>query len=516
MNKRSDILSSSLLRTSLGRSMSAFLLLTALAVAGINAWSLWNSWQQRLGEREDDARNLSLSLAKQAEDTFLQVDITLTDVVRQITQNGPGYATTAEFTRQLREQHVKLAQLHGLFLYDTQGKWIATSGSYIPARASNSDREYFIWHQNHTDAGVHIGHVIRSRSTGEQVIPVSMRLNDGAGNFAGVALATVRVDYFRQFYSYYTLGERDVLGLILADTSVLYIRPLPDSVINSSLSASPLFKMALKTSASGSATWRSALDGIERIYGYARLEQYPLVVTAGYDHDRVWKEWLATNLADVVLNLILLAMMAGMGLFILKQVRSNVKNQFELTMVRDELTTINHTLQSLALVDGLTGLANRRQFDILLDQSLERSRKSGEPLSLIMIDIDFFKRYNDTFGHVAGDLCLKKVGGLLKSATHRQADLVARYGGEEFAIILPFTSAPDARIFAERVVKTIMHAGIVNPASELPEGVITISAGYCTIISDGQEGEAERLKEKADRALYEAKRGGRNRVLGES
>lgn len=228
-----------------------------------------------------------------------------------------------------------------------------------------------------------------------------------------------------------------MLGLILADTSVLYIRPLPDSVINSSLSASPLFKMALKTSASGSATWRSALDGIERIYGYARLEQYPLVVTAGYDHDRVWKEWLATNLADVVLNLILLAMMAGMGLFILKQVRSNVKNQFELTMVRDELTTINHTLQSLALVDGLTGLANRRQFDILLDQSLERSRKSGEPLSLIMIDIDFFKRYNDTFGHVAGDLCLKKVGGLLKSATHRQADLVARYGGKNSPLFCP-------------------------------------------------------------------------------
>jgi hypothetical protein len=310
--------------------MSAFLLLTALAVAGINAWSLWNSWQHRLSEREDDARNLSLSLAKQAEDTFLQVDITLTDVVRQITQNGPGYATTAEFTRQLREQHGKLAQLHGLFIYDIQGKWVATSGSYIPARASNSDREYFIWHQNHTDAGVHIGHVIRSRSTGEQVIPVSMRLNDGAGNFSGVALATVRVDYFRQFYSYYTLGERDVLGLILADTSVLYIRPLPDSVINSSLSASPLFKTALKTSASGSATWRSSLDGIERIYGYARLEQYPLVVTAGYDRDGVRKDWLAANLADGMLNLVLLAMMAGMGLFILKQVRSNVRNQFEL------------------------------------------------------------------------------------------------------------------------------------------------------------------------------------------
>lgn len=515
LDKHSGIFSSSLIRTSLGRNMSAFLLLTALAVTGINGWSLWNSWQHRLSEREDDARNLSLSLAKQAEDTFLQVDITLTDVVRQITQGAPGYVRTAEFSRQLKEKHGKLSQLHGLFIYDTQGKWVATSGSYSPARASNSDREYFIWHQNHTDASVHIGHVITSRSTGEQVIPVSMRLSDGAGNFAGVVLATVRVGYFRQFYSYYTLGDRDVLGLILADTSVLYIRPLPDSVINKSLSSSPLFKTALKNSASGSAIWRSALDGMERIYGYARLEQYPLVVTAGYDYDRVQREWISTNLTDAVLNLVLLILMTGMGMFILKQVRSNVRNQVELTQVRDELTTINHTLQSLALVDGLTGLANRRQFDIVLDQGLERSRKSGEPLSLIMIDIDFFKRYNDTFGHVAGDMCLKKVGGLLRSVMQRQADLVARYGGEEFAIILPFTSAPEARLLAERVVKIIRQAAIIHTMSELPEGVVTISAGFCTVISDGRAGETERLKERADRALYEAKRSGRNCVRGE-
>lgn len=516
MDKHSGSGSAPLMRTPLGKSMAVFLLVTALAVTGANAWSLWASWQQRLAERENDARNLSVSLAKQAEDAFLQVDITLADAIRQLRQNGISYALTPAFGRQLREQHGKLPQLHGLFIYDVKGNWVATSGNYVPAKANNADRDYFIWHRTHTSTALLVSRVIRSRSTGDLVIPVSVRLNDDAGHFAGVALATVRVDYFRQFYSYYTLDERDVLGLILADTSVLYARPLPDSVINQSLSASPLFRTALKTSDSGTATWRSALDGVERIYGYARLQHYPLVVAAGYDRDRIWKVWLGANMTDVILNLILLVMITGMGIFVLRQVRANVRNQFELTQVRDELTSINHTLQSLALFDGLTGLANRRQFDAVLEQSLQRSRKSGEPLSLIMIDIDYFKRYNDTCGHVAGDMCLKKVGGLLRGLTHRQGDLVARYGGEEFAIILPFTSAPDARLLAERAVKTVREAGIIHTATELPGKVVTISAGYCTKISDGQEEEAERLKERADRALYEAKRSGRNRALGEA
>ena len=268
----------------------------------------------------------------------------------------------------------------------------------------------------------------------------------------------------------------------------------------------------LKTSASGSATWRSSLDGVERIYGYARLEQYPLIVTAGYDRQKIWQDWFTTNLTDAVLNLILLIMMASMGWFILRQVSANVRNQVELTQVRDELTTINHTLQSLALIDGLTGLANRRQFDALLEQDLQRSHKSGEPLSLIKIDIDFFKRYNDNYGHVAGDMCLKKVGGILRNLTHRHADLVARYGGEEFAIILPFTHAPDVKLFAERAVKALREARIIHEATELPDKIVTISAGCCTIIASGQKGEAEHLKERADKALYQAKREGRNRV----
>lgn len=508
--------SPSLMNTLLGKSMTAFLLLTAIAVVVINGWSLWNAWQRELQEKEDDARNLSVSLARQAEDTFLQVDISLAEVVRHLRQNGLDYASTPAFRRQLKEQQEKLPQLQALSVYDAQGNQVATSGIYIPIKGSNANREYFIWHRTHTDLSVRISHVIRSGTSGSLIIPVSVRLNDRDGHFAGVALASVKVDYFRHFYSYYIMGERDELGLILADTSILYMRPFPDTFIDRKLTASPLSKSAPKALASGNGSWRSSLDGAERIFGHARFARYPLLVLVGYDRERLWSEWLSANLAVVVLNMALLAMIIGLGLFVIRQVRNSVRNQLELTQTREELTTLNRTLQSLALLDGLTGLANRRQFDVVLEQALQRSQKTGEPVSLIMIDIDFFKGYNDTYGHVAGDMCLRKVGGLLKNITHRQTDLVARYGGEEFAVILPATRAPDAKQFANRAVKAIREAGITHGATKLPEKVVTISAGCCTIIADGQKGEAEQVRERADRMLYEAKRHGRNQAHAEA
>ena len=112
------------MRNSLGRTMSFFLLVTVLAVVCVNIWTLWSSWQYNQKIREGDARNLSVSLAKQAEDAFLQVDITLADAVRQLSLNGLHYAVTPAFSHQLKEQQGKLSQLHGLFIYVAQGKWI--------------------------------------------------------------------------------------------------------------------------------------------------------------------------------------------------------------------------------------------------------------------------------------------------------------------------------------------------------------------------------------------------------
>lgn len=501
-----------LLHSSLGRRITLFGVLLLVAVITINGWSLSKSWQRSVTMAEETAINLSLSQARQAEDTFLQAELTLREVQRDMQTMTVAHINAPQLSNVMRDLQERLPQLHGLFYYDASGKWVATSTPNVQVKANNSDREYFIYHRGNRHNSVHIGPVIRSRSTGDLVIPVSLRVNDEAGGFAGVLLATIRVDYFRRFYGYYEMGNRDVLVLMLADSTVLYARPMPDSYIGKNLSASPLFRTMLQKADSGSGEWDAALDGQTRIFGFARSERYPLVVAAGYDKNTLRNQWLNNNLQDVMLNLALLASILLMGMSVLRQVRTNLKNQTELAQLRDELTTINHTLQAMALVDGLTGLANRRQFDIFLAQSLQRSARSGKPVALVMMDIDFFKRYNDHYGHVAGDNCLKRVGRVLKSLPHRQVDLIARYGGEEFALVLPDTTLEQALAIAERVVSAIHNAAMEHVTSDVAQQVVTLSAGCFAMVGTGAEEDTQRLTEGADKALYRAKHQGRNQV----
>lgn len=183
-----------------------------------------------------------------------------------------------------------------------------------------------------------------------------------------------------------------------------------------------------------------------------------------------------------------------------------------ITLISRRLQDINSQLNELAMTDPLTGLANRRHFNDQLATYLKQSRRGNEPLSMLMIDVDHFKKYNDMYGHPAGDLCLQQVAAALQEELRRPLDLVARVGGEEFAAILPHTSKAGCRIIAERVLKRIRerqlpHLG--NPAS----GIVTFSIGAATVDADEKEPSAEVMIEFADRALYAAKNGGRNRAM---
>ncbi|WP_312210036.1 diguanylate cyclase [Pseudescherichia sp.] len=501
------------LNSSLGRSISLFM--AGLLIAGVatSAWTLNRSWERTVEESERNAINLSVSQARQAEDTFLQSELALRDIRRNVPQGGVSVIDEASFNLYLSEIKERLPQLHGLFVYDAQGNMKATSFGRQPAIANNVDREYFAYHRKNGHGSVHIGHVIRSRSTGDLVIPVSLRLNDAAGGFAGVGLATVKIDYFRHFYNYFELGSRDLLAILSTDATVLYARPFNDDVINRNLSRSPLFTQELIRQDRGNATWNSAIDRVERIFGFARLERYPLVVAAGYDKPALWHAWLRESLPDIVLNAMLLLGTLVMGALIFRVVRVNVRDQTELTMLRDELTSINHTLQTMALADGLTGLANRRQFDLFLSQTLKTAALTGRSVSLIMLDIDYFKRYNDFYGHVAGDNCLRHVGEVLHKLNLRQSDLIARYGGEEFAIVLPDTDRGAAFNIAQRAVAAVRAAQLPHNESLTGVKVVTLSAGCYSLVPRGNDDDARLLKEGADAALYSAKMAGRNRAI---
>jgi diguanylate cyclase (GGDEF)-like protein len=176
----------------------------------------------------------------------------------------------------------------------------------------------------------------------------------------------------------------------------------------------------------------------------------------------------------------------------------------------NELAKMNKELETLSFRDGLTQVFNRRYFDQQLPIILSHMHREKQPCSLIIGDIDFFKQYNDTYGHLAGDDCLRVVSDLLRTHCRRSLDLVARYGGEEFAVILPNTDREEALKIAEKLRKKVQIAQIEHRAS-LISGYISISLGVTTIGSETpHEVDVPVVIDTADKALYEAKNSGRN------
>jgi diguanylate cyclase (GGDEF)-like protein len=182
-----------------------------------------------------------------------------------------------------------------------------------------------------------------------------------------------------------------------------------------------------------------------------------------------------------------------------------------LEQANEHLAAAIETLHRISTQDGLTGVANRRHFDETLALEWRRAARSRCPLSLLMLDIDYFKAFNDAMGHQAGDDCLRRVAQALRDNLHRAADLVSRYGGEEFAILLPETDADAARVLAEAIRAHIESLGIHHPAA--PLGRVTVSIGLASVIPPRDGANVGEFIRCADAALYDAKRSGRNRVM---
>jgi diguanylate cyclase (GGDEF)-like protein len=176
-----------------------------------------------------------------------------------------------------------------------------------------------------------------------------------------------------------------------------------------------------------------------------------------------------------------------------------------------ELAAANQRLEVLANQDGLTGIANRRAFDSLIQRYFAQAARQHTPLSVVLCDVDNFKAYNDRYGHLAGDECLRRVGAVVGRSCRRATDLAARYGGEEFALLLPDTPQPGAFQVVEAVRNEVASLAIVHEASSAAP-VVTLSAGVATYVAERDKTLFD-LIERADAALYRAKELGRNRSV---
>jgi len=494
------------------RNAMLFVAALCLLLLAIQTSDSWRAREERLAEVAVATENMSHALAAQAESAVRVVDTVLAGVVERVETDGVDGEAHQRLHLHLKNMVSEVDELHGLFVFGPDGSWVVTSQDRTPLY-NNADREYFQYHRKHPGRGVHVGKPVRSRSTGDWILPVSRRLNDPDGNFAGVALGTIRIEYFSTLYRSFDVGRGGVIMLTLDDGTMVYRLPHHESLIGTDVSSGPVHQMYVATGPVGTGMRRSKIDGVERLYSYRHLASYPLIVATAQSRQEILEKWLQSALTQAAITLVAILLLLYFGWRLVRQIMIRDHLEHELTQARELLEQHNRELTVLADHDSLTGIANRRRFEEVLALEFARAARSSAPLSLLMFDVDYFKRYNDTYGHVAGDACLQQVARALEDNLARPADLAARYGGEEFVALLPDTDPAGARMVAERVRQAIMALAI--PHAGNGAGIVTISAGVYTSGAGGKDlPSATALVERADVLLYQAKQSGRNQVCG--
>jgi diguanylate cyclase (GGDEF)-like protein len=367
--------------------------------------------------------------------------------------------------------------------------------------------------------------------------------DDGA--IDGVVLAVINLKWIGELID--DAAQRSGASILLLDGAGTLMAAAADqeSLIGKPFAAQALAHDML-TRDEGTVT-TEGFDGVRRIFAYVRVPWTQARLAVGLD-ERVVQSSIDRETTIAYLQLVLFGMFVllvawfGGEQLIVKPIRALVRTaqrigrgdfrvgalqeawiaEFEPLAValddmaiklaerEEELRVANEHLEELASLDGLTGLANRRGFDRQLTQEWQRAAEAKEPIGLMMIDIDHFKLYNDRYGHVPGDTCLRSVGETLSLVTLDHAVLVARYGGEEFALLLPGLDVARMVSLAEEARKSIED--LLIPHAEAPCGHVTISIGVESMVPQAGQSAAD-LVEAADRALYAAKRHGRNRVV---
>jgi diguanylate cyclase (GGDEF)-like protein/PAS domain S-box-containing protein len=258
------------------------------------------------------------------------------------------------------------------------------------------------------------------------------------------------------------------------------------------------------------ASWLTVNDWAERIHPEDRQKTVDFCVSQsqqGVDHEADYRA-LTSDGDYVWIRDVVHVVRRADG-----EVDSLVGFMFDISerkKAEDKIVQLQKELEALSYQDSLTQLANRRMFDTIFEVEWAKARALGHPLSLILVDVDFFKRYNDHYGHVQGDECLRRVAKVLDGAASRTRDLCARFGGEEFVIVLPETNQAAALNVAERCRRLLAKEAIPHCQSEVGEQ-LTMSMGVGTIVP-GAHDEPDRFLELVDRRLYQAKAAGRDTV----
>ncbi|WP_176046477.1 sensor domain-containing diguanylate cyclase [Burkholderia sp. BCC1644] len=476
-----------------------YVVLVGVAIAcvlmGLCTLQLLQSRDDALDRARETSRNLGLMAERDIERNFELYDLSLQAVIQGL-QRPDVMAAAPSLRNGVLFDHAMTAEFLGsMLVLDRDGNIQLDSANDVPRKGNFADRKYFTIHRDNPNIGLYVSDPFESRlRRGMPSIALTRRISRPDGSFAGVALIAINLDYFHKLFAGLALGPHGSMSLIGKDGIMFMRQPFDPHIVGRDLGKASTFKRFL-TAPEGTFSETATIDGVRRLYYFKNLPNLPLILMVAEAEQDIYAAWrhraitIGTLVAAFGVGFVALAVVLS------AQLRRRMRAESELVL--------------LARTDGLTGLNNRRTFGEILDREWRRACRSRSVFSLLFLDVDRFKAYNDTYGHQAGDDALAAVARCIGENIRRPGDVAARYGGEEFVVLLPDTPAAGAELIAEKIRTAISDLAIEHACSEF--GRVTASIGLASWTSE-QDGDAGGAIKAADEALYRAKATGRNKI----
>ncbi|MFV8593100.1 diguanylate cyclase [Ralstonia pseudosolanacearum] len=467
----------------------------ACALMGLCVLQLFQSRDDALERAKETSRNVGLLAERDIERNFELYDLSLQAVIHSLELPGVMSAPPA-LKRAVLFDHAMTAQYLGsMLVLDADGNIILDSANDEPRQGNFADRKYFTVHRDSPNAGLYISDPFSSRLRGGTMsIALTRRISKPDGTFAGIALIAINLEYFRHLFAGVSLGKHGSMSLIASNGLMVMRQPYDEKIIGRDISKAATFQR-FQSADEGTFVGTASIDNVRRLYYFKNFPKLPLIIMVAEAEDDIYAAWWhrALTIGALVLasGIALIALSIVLGM----QLRRRIRAESELVL--------------LARTDGLTGLNNRRTFAEVLDHEWRRARRAHSVFSLLFVDVDRFKSYNDTYGHQAGDDALATVARCIGDNIRRPGDTAARYGGEEFVVLLPDTPEEGAAQIAEQIRVAIDELALEHAGSEY--GHVTASIGLASWTPE-LDGEPTAVIKAADEALYYAKATGRNKV----
>jgi len=439
---------------------------------------------------EQTSRNLLQVIERDIARNVEVIDLTLQAVQDNLRAPGLGQLDAAMRQLVLFDRAATARDLGVMFVLDANGNVVEDAGASPPRKGNYADRDYFQAHKSNRHLGLYVGRPIVSRLTGERMVNFSRRIDKPDGTFGGLVLGSLKLSYFGRLFDQIGLGNDGAINLYLKDGTRITRHPFLETDVGVNIAGSRTFDRFAREG-HGTFVETSVRDDVKRLYTFTRVGDLPLILNVALSVDEVEAGWRAKALVIGAVVLVLCGLTAALSLLFGRELRRRAVMQAELARLSE--------------TDTLTGLANRRRFEEAYRRACADAGRTGNPLSLLVVDADHFKRYNDRYGHAVGDEVLKGLARCLVASVHRPSDLICRVGGEEFVLLLPDTDEAGALRVAGEVhaqVRTVTVGSVGIGA-----GAVTVSIGLASSIADVAD-----LYGRADAALYEAKAGGRNQT----